>query len=394
MGINIGTPLTKTATRMMLLGSGELGKEVTIEAQRFGVEVIAVDRYANAPAMQVAHRSHVINMLDGAEIRRLVELEKPHYIVPEIEAIATPTLLELEQEGWTVIPTARTARLTMDREGIRRLAAEELKVMTSHYRFADDYAAFTAAIQEVGLPCVVKPVMSSSGKGQSLIRKESEIETAWKYGQEGGRSGKGRMIVEGFIDFDYEITLLTVRHAGGVSFCAPIGHRQEDGDYQESWQPQPMDAKALKEAERIARLVSDNLGGRGIFGMEFFVKGEQVWFSEVSPRPHDTGLVTLISQDLSEFALHMRAILGLPIPVIRQLGPSASAVILPHGDSDAPLYENVDAALAEPDTMLRLFGKPQIRGHRRMGVTLVRAESIAAARTKAVRAAAAVKVKL
>ena len=394
MGINIGTPLTKTATRMMLLGSGELGKEVTIEAQRFGVEVIAVDRYANAPAMQVAHRSHVINMLDGAEIRRLVELEKPHYIVPEIEAIATPTLLELEQEGWTVIPTARTARLTMDREGIRRLAAEELKVMTSHYRFADDYAAFTAAIQEVGLPCVVKPVMSSSGKGQSLIRKESEIQTAWKYGQEGGRSGKGRMIVEGFIDFDYEITLLTVRHAGGVSFCAPIGHRQEDGDYRESWQPQPMDAKALKEAERIARLVSDNLGGRGIFGMEFFVKGEQAWFSEVSPRPHDTGLVTLISQDLSEFALHMRAILGLPIPVIRQLGPSASAVILPHGDSDAPLYENVDAALAEPDTMLRLFGKPQIRGHRRMGVTLARAESIAAARIKAVRAAAAVKVKL
>src|SRR5580698_9103175 len=392
--VNIGTPLTPKATRVMLLGSGELGKEVAIELQRFGVEVIAVDRYANAPAMQVAHRSHVINMLDGAEIRRLVELEKPHYIVPEIEAIATPTLLELEQEGWTVIPTARTARLTMDREGIRRLAAEELKVMTSHYRFADDYAAFTAAIKDVGLPCVVKPVMSSSGKGQSLIRKESEIQTAWQYGQEGGRSGKGRMIVEGFIDFDYEITLLTVRHAGGVSFCAPIGHRQEDGDYRESWQPQPMDAKALKEAERIARLVSDNLGGRGIFGMEFFVKGEQAWFSEVSPRPHDTGLVTLISQDLSEFALHMRAILGLPIPVIRQLGPSASAVILPHGDSDAPLYEDVGAALTEPYTMLRLFGKPQIRGHRRMGVTLARADSIEAARAKAVRAAAAVKVKL
>jgi phosphoribosylglycinamide formyltransferase 2 len=392
--VNIGTPLTKNATRMMLLGSGELGKEVTIEAQRFGVEVIAVDRYANAPAMQVAHRSHVINMLDGAEIRRLVELEKPHYIVPEIEAIATPTLLELEQEGWTVIPTARTARLTMDREGIRRLASEELKVITSRYLFADDYAAFTAAIKDVGLPCVVKPVMSSSGKGQSLIREESEIETAWKYGQEGGRSGKGRMIVEGFIDFDYEITLLTVRHAGGTSFCAPIGHRQEDGDYRESWQPQPMSAKALQEAERIARLVSDNLGGRGIFGMEFFVKGDQVWFSEVSPRPHDTGLVTLISQDLSEFALHVRAILGLPIPVIRQLGPSASTVILPHGDSDAPLYEDVGAALTEPDTMLRLFGKPQIRGHRRMGVTLARAQSIETARDKAVRAAAAVKVKL
>lgn len=392
--VNIGTPLTKNATRIMLLGSGELGKEVTIEAQRLGVEVIAVDRYANAPAMQVAHRSHVINMLDGKEIRRLVELERPHYIVPEIEAIATPTLLELEQEGWTVIPTARTARLTMDREGIRRLAAEELKVATSRYLFADDHVAFVAAVRDIGLPCVVKPVMSSSGKGQSVIRRESDIEAAWSYGQEGGRSGKGRMIVEGFIDFDYEITLLTVRHAGGTRFCAPIGHRQEDGDYRESWQPQPMNPKALAEAERIAMLVSGNLGGRGIFGMEFFVKGDKVWFSEVSPRPHDTGLVTLISQDLSEFALHVRAILGLPIPVIRQLGPSASAVILPHGDSDGPLFEDVDAALKEPDTMLRLFGKPEIRGHRRMGVTLARADSIEAARTKAVRAAAAVKVKL
>jgi phosphoribosylglycinamide formyltransferase 2 len=392
--VNIGTPLTQNATRIMLLGSGELGKEVTIEAQRFGVEVIAVDRYANAPAMQVAHRSHVINMLDGKEIRRLVELERPHYIVPEIEAIATQTLLELEKEGWTVIPTARTARLTMDREGIRRLAAEELKVKTSRYLFADSYTEFTAAVADVGLPCVVKPAMSSSGKGQSLLRRESEIEAAWKYGQEGGRTGKGRMIVEGFIDFDYEITLLTVRHAGGTSFCAPIGHRQEGGDYRESWQPQPMSAKALAEAERIAKLVSDDLGGRGIFGMEFFVKGDQVWFSEVSPRPHDTGLVTLISQDLSEFALHVRAILGLPIPVIRQLGPSASAVILPHGDSDHPLYEDVGAALAEPDTMLRLFGKPEVHGHRRMGVTLARAVSIEAARAKAVHAAAAVKVKL
>ena len=392
--VNIGTPLTPNATRVMLLGSGELGKEVVIELQRFGVEVIAVDRYANAPAMQVAHRYHVINMLDGAEVRRLVELEKPHYIVPEIEAIATPELLKLEQEGWTVIPTARTARLTMDREGIRRLAAEELKVPTSHYLFADSYEQFQAAVRDIGLPCVVKPVMSSSGKGQSLIRREDGIEAAWKYGQEGGRSGKGRMIVEGFIDFEYEITLLTVRHAGGTSFCAPIGHRQEQGDYRESWQPQPMSVKALAEAERIARLVTDNLGGRGIFGVELFVKGDQVWFSEVSPRPHDTGLVTLISQDLSEFALHARAILGLPIPVIRQLGPSASAVVLPHGDSQGPLYQQVDAALAEPDTMLRLFGKPELHGHRRMGVALARDKSIDAAKAKALRAAAAVQVKL
>src|SRR5579864_9501464 len=348
--VNIGTPLTSNATRLMLLGSGELGKEVAIEAQRFGVEVIAVDRYAKAPAMQVAHRCHVINMLDGNEIRRLVELEKPQYIVPEIEAIATPTLLELEQEGWTVIPTARTARLTMDREGIRRLAAEELKLPTSPYLFADDYPEFQAAVAKIGLPCVVKPVMSSSGKGQSLIRAAGEIETAWKYGQEGGRSGKGRMIVEGFIAFDYEITLLTVRHASGVSFCAPIGHYQEQGDYRESWQPQPMSPAARTEAERIAGLVTGNLGGRGIFGVELFVQGERVWFSEVSPRPHDTGLVTLISQDLSEFALHVRAILGLPIPVIRQLGPSASAVILPHGDSQGPLFMGVEGALMEPDT--------------------------------------------
>ena len=392
--VKIGTPLTTNASRLMLLGSGELGKEVLIEAQRFGVETIAVDRYPNAPAMQVAHRHHVINMLDGAAIRGLVEQEKPHYIVPEIEAIATPTLLELEKEGWTVIPTARGARLTMDREGIRRLAAENLNLATSPYRFADSYDGFRAAIVEVGLPCVVKPVMSSSGHGQSLIRMESEIVAAWKYGQEGGRSGKGRMIVEGFIDFDYEITLLTVRHAGGTSFCDAIGHRQEQGDYRESWQPQPMTPKALAESQRIARLITDNLGGRGIFGVELFVKGDQVWFSEVSPRPHDTGLVTLISQDLSEFALHVRAILGLPIPVIRQMGPSASAVILPHGDSDGPLYENVDAALKEPDTMLRLFGKPEIRGHRRMGVALARARSIEEARSKAVRAAAAVNVKM
>jgi phosphoribosylglycinamide formyltransferase 2 len=392
VSIKIGTPLTPNATRVMLLGSGELGKEVAIELQRFGVEVIAVDRYPRAPAMQVAHRSHVINMLDGAEVRRLVELEKPQLIVPEIEAIATPELIKLEAEGWTVIPTARAARLTMDREGIRRLAAETLKVPTSRYKFADTLDEFHAAVKDIGMPCVVKPVMSSSGKGQSVVKSEADIQQAWEYGQQGGRTGKGRMIVEGFIDFDYEITLLTVRHAGGTSFCAPIGHRQEDGDYRESWQPQPMSDKALAEAQRMAKLISDDLGGRGIFGMEFFVKGDRVWFSEVSPRPHDTGLVTLISQDLSEFALHARAILGLPIPVIRQLGPSASAVILPHGDSEAPLYKNVDTALAEPDTMLRLFGKPEIRGHRRMGVALARDASIEAAMAKALRAAAAVQV--
>ncbi|MGH8397891.1 MAG: formate-dependent phosphoribosylglycinamide formyltransferase [Gammaproteobacteria bacterium] len=392
--ISIGTPLTANATRIMLLGSGELGKEVTIEAQRFGVEVIAVDRYANAPAMQVAHRSHVINMLDGTEVRRVVELEKPHYIVPELEAIATPTLLELEQEGWTVIPTARTARLTMDREGIRRLVAEELKLKTSPYKFADTQEEFREAIKTIGLPCVVKPVMSSSGKGQSVIEKESDIASAWDYAQKGGRTGQGRVIVEGFVDFDYEITLLTVRHAGGTTFCEPIGHRQEQGDYRESWQPQPMHPTALAETQHMAKTISGNLGGRGIFGMEFFVKDEEVWFSEVSPRPHDTGLVTLISQDLSEFALHVRAVLGLPIPLIRQYGPAASAVILPLGDSDGPLFENVDAALQEPDTMLRLFGKPQIRGHRRMGVTLALGKSLSEARAKAMRAAGAVNVKL
>ena len=392
--INIGTPLTANATRLMLLGSGELGKEVAIEAQRFGVEVIAVDRYAHAPAMQVAHRAHVINMLDGRELRRLVELEKPRYIVPELEAIATPELLVLEREGWSVIPTARAARLTMDREGIRRLVAEELQLKTSPYRFADTPEEFRAAVQAIGRPCVVKPVMSSSGKGQSVVEKESDIAAAWEHAQKGGRTGQGRVIVEGFVAFDYEITLLTVRHANGTTFCEPVGHRQEHGDYRESWQPQPMSDNALAEARRMAKLISDNLGGRGIFGMEFFVKDDNVWFSEVSPRPHDTGLVTLISQDLSEFALHVRAILGLPIPVIRQFGPSASAVILPHGDSDGPLFENLDAALREPDTMLRLFGKPQIRGHRRMGVTLARASSIEEARAKARRAAAAVSVRL
>ncbi|MGH7058567.1 MAG: formate-dependent phosphoribosylglycinamide formyltransferase, partial [Acetobacteraceae bacterium] len=326
--VTIGAPLTEGATRLLLLGSGELGKEVAIEAQRLGVEVIAVDRYATAPAMQVAHRAHVIDMLDGAALRRVIEAEKPHYIVPEIEAIATAELLKLEAEGWTVIPTARAARLTMDREGIRRLAADELGLKVSPFRFAGNEAEYLAAVAEIGLPCVVKPVMSSSGKGQSIIRAKKDIASAWRYAQRGGRTGAGRMIVEGLVDFDYEITLLTVRHANGVSFCEPIGHRQEAGDYRESWQPQSMSERALARAMEAARTLTDDLGGRGVFGVEFFVKGDTVWFNEVAPRPHDTGLVTLVSQDLSEFALHLRAILGLPIPAIRQLGPAASAALM------------------------------------------------------------------
>ena len=389
----LGTPLTPQATRLLLLGSGELGKEVAIEAQRLGVEVIAVDRYANAPAMQVAHRSHVINMLDGAEIRRVVEQEKPHFIVPEIEAIHTPTLLDLEVEGYTVIPTARAARLTMDREGIRRLAAEELKLPVSPYRFAESEAEYRVAVNELGLPCVVKPLMSSSGKGQSVVKKAEDAGKAWLYSQAGGRAGAGKVIVEGFVPFDYEITLLTVRHAGGTSFCEPIGHLQIDGDYRESWQPHPMSATALAKAQDIAKTVTDNLGGRGIFGVELFVKGDEVLFSEVSPRPHDTGLVTLISQDLSEFALHLRAILGLPIPNIRQRGPSASCAILLQGDQKAPRYSGIGDALAEPDTALRLFGKPEIAGQRRMGVALALADGIEAARAKARRAAAAVQLR-
>ena len=390
----IGTPLSATATRVLFCGAGELGKEVVIELQRLGCEVIAVDRYANAPAMQVAHRSHVLNMLDGDALRAVILKEQPHFIVPEIEAIATDTLVELEAEGFTVIPTARAAQLTMNREGIRRLAAEELGLPTSPYRFADSFGDYVEAVKAVGYPCVVKPIMSSSGKGQSLLRAESELEAAWDYAQEGGRAGKGRVIVEGFIDFDYEITLLTVRHIGGTSFCAPVGHRQVKGDYHESWQPQAMSAKALAESERIALAVTDALGGRGLFGVELFVKGDQVWFSEVSPRPHDTGLVTLISQDLSEFALHARAILGLPIPQIRQQGPSASAVILVEGSSDQVSFGNLGAALAEPDTALRLFGKPEVSGQRRMGVALARAEDVAAARAKATRAAAEVEIEL
>jgi phosphoribosylglycinamide formyltransferase 2 len=390
----IGTPLSPTATRVLLCGSGELGKEVVIELQRLGVEVIAVDRYADAPAMQVAHRSHVINMLDGAALRAVIEAEKPHYIVPEIEAIATATLVELEHEGFTVIPTARAAQLTMNREGIRRLAAETLGLPTSPYRFADTVEDYREAVQALGFPCVVKPVMSSSGKGQSLLKGEADVQQAWDYAQEGGRAGKGRVIVEGFIDFDYEITLLTVRHGDGTTFCEPVGHRQEKGDYQESWQPQAMSEKALEASREVARAVTEALGGRGMFGVELFIKGDQVWFSEVSPRPHDTGLVTLISQDLSQFALHARAILGLPVPVVRQFGPSASAVILVEGSSRQTAFANLGAALSEPDTALRLFGKPEVNGQRRMGVALARDESIEAARAKATRAAQAVNVEL
>jgi len=379
----IGTPLAPSAKRVMMLGSGELGKEVVIELQRFGCEVIAVDRYPNAPAMHVAHRSHVINMLDGAALAAVIEREQPHLIVPEIEAIATPTLQELEKKGFTVIPTARAARLTMDREGIRRLAAETLGLKTSPYRFADSMAEYRDAIGELGTPCVVKPVMSSSGKGQSVVRTPADIEHAWNYAQQGGRAGKGRVIVEGFIKFDYEITLLTVRHGGRTTFCDPIGHLQIDGDYRESWQPQPMSAVALAESRRIADAITTELGGNGIFGVELFVAGDTIYFSEVSPRPHDTGLVTLISQDLSEFALHARAILGLPIPVIRQRGPSASCAILVDGDSSNVRFENVERALTEPDTALRLFGKPEVHGHRRMGVSLALGATIEAARAQA-----------
>jgi phosphoribosylglycinamide formyltransferase 2 len=378
----------------LLCGAGELGKELVIELQRLGCEVIAVDRYPDAPAMQVAHRSHVIDMLDAESLRAVVENEQPHYIVPEIEAIATATLLELETEGFCVVPTARAAHLTMNREGIRRLAAEQLGLPTSTYRFADSYAEYAAAVADIGYPCVVKPVMSSSGKGQSLLRAAEQLESAWQYAQEGGRAGRGRVIIEGFVDFDYEITLLTVRHIDGTHFCAPIGHRQVAGDYHESWQPQAMSALALQRAEAIARQVTDALGGRGLFGVELFVKGDLVWFSEVSPRPHDTGLVTLISQDLSEFALHARAILGLPIPHIRLLGPSASAVILVQGQSQQVSFGNLREALAEPDTALRLFGKPEVDGQRRMGVSLARDESVELARAKAGRAAQTVRVEL
>lgn len=390
--LQIGTPFSPTATKILLCGSGELGKEVAIEAQRLGLEVIALDRYENAPAMQVADRSYTLSMLDGDALRAIIETEKPDYIVPEIEAIATDTLAELEAEGYNVVPTAKATQLTMNREGIRRLAAETLSLPTSPYAFADNEVDFFAAVERIGMPCVVKPIMSSSGKGQSVIKTANDIESAWQYAQEGGRAGKGKVIVEGFVDFDYEITLLTIRHKNGTAFCAPIGHHQEDGDYRQSWQPHPMSDTAIAKAEDIATQITDALGGLGLFGVELFIKGDEVIFSEVSPRPHDTGLVTLISQDVSEFALHVRAILGLPIPNIAQHGPSASSVILPTGQSTQTRFSGLENALAEPDTQLRLFGKPEIAGRRRMGVALARAETIEEAIEKAKRAAAAVQV--
>ena len=389
----IGTPHCPAATRALLLGSGELGKEVAIELQRLGVEVIAVDRYPMAPAMQVTHRSHVISMLDGVALRQLIEQEQPHFIIPEIEAIATETLVALEQEGFNVVPTARATRLTMDREGIRRLAAETLGLSTSPYQFAETESDYQAAVAQIGLPCVVKPVMSSSGKGQSVLRHADQITPAWHYAQEGGRAGRGRVIVEGFVPFDYEITLLTVSAVDGIHFCEPIGHRQEDGDYRESWQPQQMAAEVLAKAQHIAREVVTALGGYGLFGVELFIKGDEVYFSEVSPRPHDTGLVTLIAQDMSEFALHARAILGLPIGRITQYGPAASAVILREGESRNLRYGNLAAALAPvPGAQLRLFAKPEIAGRRRLGVALVRGDSTAEAISQAIAVANAVAV--
>ncbi len=390
--VSIGTATSTTATRFMLLGSGELGKEIAIEAQRLGVYVIAVDRYANAPAMQVAHKSHVISMLDGDALRKVIELEKPDYIVPEIEAISTATLIELEKEGYHVVPTANAAWLTMNREGIRRLAAEQLHLQTSPYRFAANQQEYRAAVAEIGLPCVVKPIMSSSGKGQSVMRNETDVEQAWVTAQTAGRSGACNVIVEQFVPFDYEITLLTVRHSGGTTFCAPIGHLQVSGDYRESWQPHPMPEHVLRKAEQMAEAVTTALGGYGIFGVEFFIKGDEVYFSEVSPRPHDTGLVTLVSQDLSEFALHVRAILGLPVPSLRQLGFAASSALLAHGHGDKITFHHLDQALSECDTHLRLFGKPEVQGERRVGVVLSLDSSIEAARAKANKAMNAIKV--
>lgn len=390
----IGSVMTPVGRKALLLGSGELGKEVAIELQRLGVEVIACDKYPNAPAMQVAHRSYVFNMLDGERMREIVEKEKPDHIIPEIEAIATPMLVELEKEGYHVTPTARAAFLTMNREGIRRLAAEELGLPTSPYRFASTYDEFKNAITEIGLPVVVKPVMSSSGHGQSTVREEKDIEAAWHEAQEGGRAGAGRVIVEGFVDFDYEITLLTVRSITGTVFCEPIGHIQVNGDYRYSWQPQPMSAQALKEAQAAAEKITTALGGYGIFGVELFVKGDHVIFSEVSPRPHDTGMVTMISQDMSEFALHARALLGLPVPEIRFLGPSASRAVVVEGDTDKVVFGNLEKVLAEPGTQLRIFGKPEIHGHRRMGVILATADTVDAAREKAERAYNALEVEV
>ena len=382
----IGTVLSPIARRAMLLGSGELGKEVALELQRYGVEVIACDKYPDAPAMQVAHRSHVFNMLDPVELRRIIELEKPDHIIPEVEAIATPVLVELEKEGYNVTPTANAAWLTMNREGIRRLAAEELGVKTSPYRFASTREEFDEAVKEIGIPCVVKPIMSSSGHGQSTVKTPADIDAAWREAQEGGRAGAGRVIVEGFVDFDYEITLLTVRSKSGTTYCEPVGHIQVNGDYRYSWQPQPMSDKALESAREVAKKVTDALGGYGIFGVELFIKGDDVIFSEVSPRPHDTGMVTMISQDMSEFGLHARAILGLPVPEIRFYGPSASRAVVVEGDTNRLELSNLDEVVSEPGVQMRIFGKPEIKGHRRMAVILATADSVEEARAKADRA--------
>lgn len=390
---NIGTTFTKFGKKALLCGSGELGKEVAIELQRYGVQVVAVDKYENAPAMQVANSCHVISMLDGMALREIIEQENPDIIIPEVEAIATDVLVELEKEGYNVIPTAKAAFLTMNREGIRRLAAETLGLPTSAYRFASDREEFDSAVREIGIPCVVKPVMSSSGHGQSVIRSESDIDTAWHVSQEGGRAGSGKVIVEGFVDFDYEITLLTVRHCAGTTFLRPIGHHQVDGDYRESWQPQPMPEAAVAKAEDIAKKITDALGGYGIFGVELFVKGEDVIFSEVSPRPHDTGMVTMISQDMSEFALHARAVLGLPVPEVKFYGPSASKAVVVEGNTREYEFRNLEKVLEEPGVQLRIFGKPEIAGHRRLGVLLATADSVADAVAKVNRAYSKLEVK-
>lgn len=390
----IGSVFTPKAKKALLLGSGELGKEVALELMRMGVEVVACDRYANAPAMQVAHRSHVFSMLDGETLRRVIEEEKPDHIIPEIEAIATPVLVELEKEGYSVTPTAKAALLTMNREGIRRLAAEDLGLKTSPYRFASTREEFDQAIKEIGIPCVVKPVMSSSGHGQSTIKSEADIDAAWKEAQEGGRAGAGRVIVEGFVNFDYEITLLTVRSCSGTTFCEPVGHIQVNGDYRYSWQPQPMSEKAIKNAQEMAKKITDALGGYGIFGVELFIKDDEVIFSEVSPRPHDTGMVTMISQDKSEFGLHARALLGLPVPEIRFFGPSASRAVVVEGDTDCVEFENLEEVVAEPGTDFRIFGKPEIKGHRRMGVILATADTVEEAKSKADRAYEKLRVKV
>ena len=392
--VEIGTVLTPVGKKALLCGSGELGKEVAIELQRYGVEVVALDKYANAPAMQVAHRSHVLSMLDGKKLREVIETERPDYIIPEVEAIATDTLVALEKEGYSVTPTATAAYLTMNREGIRRLAAEQLGLPTSPYKFASTREEFEEAVKEIGMPCVVKPIMSSSGHGQSVVRTADDIDKSWHYAQEGGRAGAGRVIVEGFVQFDYEITQLTVRHSAGTTFLKPVGHVQVDGDYRESWQPQVMSEKALQKAQDIARKVTDALGGYGIFGVELFIKGDDVLFSEVSPRPHDTGMVTMISQDMSQFALHARAVLGLPVPGVRFYGPSASRAIVVEGDTDKVVCGNLDGVLSEEGVQMRIFGKPEVVGHRRLGVILATADTVEEARAKADRAYKKLKVKL